>query len=45
MLGHGYVADARDVLIDMHALITRGAQPSDGSACARRKTRPASATG
>ena len=27
MLGHGYVADARDVLIDMHALITQGAPP------------------
>jgi esterase/lipase superfamily enzyme len=27
MLGHGYVADARDVLIDMHALITQGAAP------------------
>jgi esterase/lipase superfamily enzyme/tetratricopeptide (TPR) repeat protein len=27
MLGHGYVADARDVLIDMHALITQGASP------------------
>jgi esterase/lipase superfamily enzyme len=29
MLGHGYVADARDVLIDMHALITRGAPPNE----------------
>jgi esterase/lipase superfamily enzyme len=27
MLGHGYVADARAVLTDMHALITRGAPP------------------
>jgi esterase/lipase superfamily enzyme len=27
MLGHGYVADARAVLTDMHALITRGAAP------------------
>jgi esterase/lipase superfamily enzyme len=29
MLGHGYVAEARDVLIDMHALITRGAAPNE----------------
>jgi esterase/lipase superfamily enzyme len=29
MLGHGYVAEARDVLIDMHALITRGAPPEE----------------
>jgi esterase/lipase superfamily enzyme len=29
MLGHGYVADARDVLIDMHALITRGVAPDE----------------
>ena len=29
MLGHGYVAEARDVLIDMHALITRGAAPDE----------------
>jgi esterase/lipase superfamily enzyme len=27
MLGHGYVAEARAVLTDMHALITRGAPP------------------
>jgi hypothetical protein len=27
MLGHGYIADARAVLTDMHALITRGAPP------------------
>ncbi len=27
MLGHGYVADARDVLRDMHALIMDGAPP------------------
>jgi esterase/lipase superfamily enzyme len=27
MLGHGYVAEARDVLTDMHALITQGAPP------------------
>ena len=27
MLGHGYVAETRDVLIDMHALINRGAPP------------------
>jgi esterase/lipase superfamily enzyme len=26
-LGHGYVADARAVLTDIHALITRGAPP------------------
>jgi len=29
LLGHGYVAEARDVLIDMHALITHGAPPSE----------------
>ena len=29
MLGHGYVADARDVLGDMHALIRRGAPPHE----------------
>jgi esterase/lipase superfamily enzyme len=29
MLGHGYIAEARDVLTDMHALITRGAPPDD----------------
>ena len=29
MLGHGYIAEARDVLIDMHALITRGAAPDE----------------
>jgi esterase/lipase superfamily enzyme len=29
MLGHGYVADARDVLSDMHALIRRGAPPHE----------------
>jgi len=29
MLGHGYVAEARDVLIDMHALITHGAPPNE----------------
>jgi esterase/lipase superfamily enzyme len=29
MLGHGYVAEARDVLTDMHALITRGAPPNE----------------
>jgi esterase/lipase superfamily enzyme len=29
MLGHGYVAEARDVLIDMHALITHGAPPHE----------------
>jgi esterase/lipase superfamily enzyme len=28
MLGHGYVSEARDVLNDMHALITHGAPPS-----------------
>jgi esterase/lipase superfamily enzyme len=27
LLGHGYVADARAVLTDMHTLITRGAPP------------------
>jgi hypothetical protein len=27
LLGHGYVADARDVLTDMHALITQDAPP------------------
>jgi hypothetical protein len=29
MLGHGYVAEARDVLTDMHALITHGAPPNE----------------
>jgi esterase/lipase superfamily enzyme len=29
MLGHGYIAEARDVLIDMHALLTRGAPPEE----------------
>jgi esterase/lipase superfamily enzyme len=29
MLGHGYIAEARDVLTDMHALITRGAPPGE----------------
>jgi esterase/lipase superfamily enzyme len=29
MLGHGYIAEARDVLIDMHALITGGTPPGD----------------
>jgi len=29
MLGHGYVAEARDVLTDMHALITHGAPPHE----------------
>ena len=29
MLGHGYIAEARDVLTDMHALITRGAPPDE----------------
>jgi hypothetical protein len=27
LLGHGYVAEARDVMADMHALIRRGAAP------------------
>jgi esterase/lipase superfamily enzyme/tetratricopeptide (TPR) repeat protein len=29
MLGHGYVAEARHVLTDMHALITHGAPPNE----------------
>jgi esterase/lipase superfamily enzyme len=29
MLGHGYIAEARDVLIDMHALLMRGAPPDE----------------
>jgi esterase/lipase superfamily enzyme len=29
MLGHGYVAEARDVLTDLHALINRGAPPNE----------------
>jgi esterase/lipase superfamily enzyme len=29
MLGHGYIAEARDVLTDMHALITHGAPPGE----------------
>jgi hypothetical protein len=29
MLGHGYIAEARDLLTDMHALITRGAPPDE----------------
>jgi hypothetical protein len=29
LLGHGYVADARAVLTDMHALITRSAPPNE----------------
>jgi hypothetical protein len=29
MLGHGYVAEARDVLTDMRALMTRGAPPKE----------------
>ncbi len=29
MLGHGYIAEARDVLTDMHALITHGAPPNE----------------
>ncbi len=35
MLGHGYVAEARDVLTDMHALITRGAPPDQTVRTAR----------
>ena len=27
MLGHGYVAEARDVLVDMYSLLNTGAAP------------------
>jgi hypothetical protein len=29
MLGHGYVAEARNLLTDRHALTTRGAPPAE----------------
>ena len=45
MLGHGYVAEARDVLTDMHALITQGAPPDERFGLREAKTRKASAIG
>ncbi|MBR0706268.1 alpha/beta hydrolase [Bradyrhizobium liaoningense] len=38
MLGHGYVAESRNVLQDMHALITAGTPPEKRFALQRTKT-------
>jgi esterase/lipase superfamily enzyme len=38
MLGHGYVAEARGVLQDMHALITAGTPPDERFGLRRSKT-------